>query len=666
MSLALSLKIRRVAHVVGLLFPVVVVAQRQPTFLNNRKKPTPQLPASGVSHFVITGEEIRRRNLRSLDDLLRGEVPDMFATGPATDVTTNVRSRGLASSTEWATPRVYLNGVALNDASVLREIAPEIVDSVVVRPGVLAGTFEGTGSTGGVIYIYTQRGSDSTRVVSSGKIAGGKDRSLYDGKSHRFHDDLVAFSGGREGASYYVAGGTTSEGGWAPGYQSNLRHGIASLSTTGKYGTISGFYLRQRDAGTPDDQSPFLGSATVDTGFRTDTAQQTVYGGSADLALTPFWTVHASGGVHRAEYGGSGHQTFQESFDSLYQHAHQIARSTSYDARTTVRAPLTQGLTTLLTVGMNQTIGALDFTFDQRLDTMLTQTERDHLDVHFRGYYGVIGFRYNDLFVLNAGARREDKLGLSGFDDSKWRPRADAAFMMPTSFGRLTLRGGVGEVVAPAQAYINAAPSVGNPSGLLGAIGMQDLRGAEVGADFVDTLGAIGITLYDQRSESAAARMPSSLGTVTVFNIGGARNKGLSAYARMKYHEWSGRAAYSVVQSRQDSLPLGIVPPYAEVGEFPSAYGHGSLTYTGESIRLSYDVNYTGSHHNVDFRNSAMDSRTYPAFFLHDINASLPFGPGAWLILYAHNVANAEEYDINNGTYVRGRRLGFGVRFGRE
>lgn len=677
MRLSPSIHLRHTVRAVGFfLLPALCLAQ-QPA----RRSKAPKLPNSGLTRWVITGAEIREQNLESLDQLFHGEAPDIFAASAPTRSVTTLRSRGFATALPRATPRVYLNGVELESPGSIREIAPDIVDSIVVRPGAVAGALEGIGADGGVIYVYTQRGSDSTRVTSVGKYSGGFDRSLYgEQKSHRFDDEVGAVTGGREGTTYYIAVGHSSEGDWAPGYKSRVRHGIASVSSTGTLGTVSGFWRYHRDTGSPDDFFAQPIGAVTDTGPRTDSASYTTYGGTADLKLAQYWTAHVSGGFSQAIYGesalGFGAST---ALDTLRYRSHARVRRTSLDARTTLHFPATNGWNASVTAGVNQatTIDEASSarSISQAADTSFVSVSRQRTDAFRRGYFGLASLRFRDIFVMNAGARRDDKIGFGDVANDKWRPRADAAFLTPLPMGTLTVRGGVGSVlVTSLLPIVYTVPSADGTGFMpaIGALSVTDLHAAEAGADFAGTFGAAGFTVYDQRNTGGQMTIPSAVPTVEV-TPGGVRNRGVSGYARGEYKGWSARASYSTVQTRRDGVLLvngGSGTPSAvefeDATAAPTAYGHGTVMYHDEKIRLRYDVGYTGSHHNIDIVNPVLGGRTYPAFFLHDVNASVPFGKDAWIIGYAHNVANAEEYDQYTGMYVRGRRLGFGVRWGSE
>lgn len=148
----------------------------------------------GSAVTVITGEELRRKQVRLVSDALR-EVPGLAVSrnGPV-GALTQIRLRGAEANQTL----VLLNGIEMNDPSGASEfdISTLLVDDI-ERIEVLRGpqsAIYGSESIGGVINIVTRKGEGPTTV--SGRIEGGSFDTL---------NGAASVSGG-EGAFDYAVG----------------------------------------------------------------------------------------------------------------------------------------------------------------------------------------------------------------------------------------------------------------------------------------------------------------------------------------------------------------------------------------------------------------------------------------------------------------------------
>ena len=117
---------------------------------------------------VITGEEIRIRNLQSIQDAIRLIAPNMIGqeSGEAGGRQA-IRGRGRTTVTGSSEPLVVLDGVRLMNRPLdaLASINPMNVERIVVVKGAAGGWRYGLQGANGVIEIFTR---DSTRDTEAG------------------------------------------------------------------------------------------------------------------------------------------------------------------------------------------------------------------------------------------------------------------------------------------------------------------------------------------------------------------------------------------------------------------------------------------------------------------------------------------------------------------
>ena len=195
---------------------VIVTATRTDT-------PAAQV-ASSVT--VVTSEEIERRQLRLVTDVLR-RVPgvDVRRTGgPGT--TTSIFIRGGDSDHVL----VLLDGVELNDPSspsrapILNDLTTEDIERIEVVRGPQSVLYGGDAMSG-VIQIFTKRGSGKPRVVGSGE-----------GGSYSTARGVASLSGATGGANYAISGSYWSTDGFSATTAGDERDGYENGTASARLG----------------------------------------------------------------------------------------------------------------------------------------------------------------------------------------------------------------------------------------------------------------------------------------------------------------------------------------------------------------------------------------------------------------------------------------------
>ena len=178
---------------------------------------------------VITSKDIEDRGITNIDQLFRGEIPGVFGqsrgeTGTSTNGygNTYVTARGVSTvgSTAIAavTPiKTYVDGVEIAYPFYLQSIDPRTIDHIELIPGPQASTIYGSGALGGVLQIFTKRGSaGAPRVMLS--LSSGSIQSSYNDSRTPKNAITGQFSGGDgNGLTFSAGGGYTYTGQWMPG-----------------------------------------------------------------------------------------------------------------------------------------------------------------------------------------------------------------------------------------------------------------------------------------------------------------------------------------------------------------------------------------------------------------------------------------------------------------
>jgi vitamin B12 transporter len=236
------------AHQVG---DVIATATRTDT--------PPSQIASSVT--VVTAEEIERRQLRLVTDVLR-RVPGIDVRrngGPGT--TTSIFVRGGDSDHVL----VLLDGVELNDPSspsrapILNDLTTEDIERIEIVRGPQSVLYGGDAMSG-VIQIFTKRGDGKPKVVGTGE-----------GGSYSTARGTLSVSGETGDLSYAASGSYWSTDGFSTRSAGGERDGYENYTTSARLGwkpnttfSIDGMF-RFSDARADFDGSGFENDHHIDT-----------------------------------------------------------------------------------------------------------------------------------------------------------------------------------------------------------------------------------------------------------------------------------------------------------------------------------------------------------------------------------------------------------------
>lgn len=178
---------------------------------------------------VITSQDIEQRGITDINQIFRGSIPGVFgqSRGEAGTSTngygnTYVTARGVSTVGGTAiaavTPiKTYVDGVEIAYPFYLQSVDPRTIERVELIPGPQASTIYGSGALGGVLQIFTKRGSAGSPHLML-TLSTGTVQSSYNTSLTPRNEITGQVSGGDGNAlTYSAGGGYTYTGQWLPG-----------------------------------------------------------------------------------------------------------------------------------------------------------------------------------------------------------------------------------------------------------------------------------------------------------------------------------------------------------------------------------------------------------------------------------------------------------------
>ncbi len=642
---------------------------------------------------VITGEEIRARNISSLDELFTGLVPGIIATGDGSGTKAIWRARGSSGIGISNRVRVFLNGVELEDPNYISLINPEYVARIEITPG-LAGSAR-LGATGAIIRIATkgERG-DSTNLSSpdallpagDALISTGREKSLYGKGSSSLKRHAVNLTGGTPNLAYFTGLGYTGNGEYAPFTKSSALNGITSLSTTSKYVSARVFGMISKD----DDRVP-TGRYWVDsvspgpmTSIRSSNQRTNnhVYGGSISANVTKSWHHELSAGFSRRR--GQFKQEVSRPFDdssinSTYDVGSDSRRET-YSYLTSLGLPKVGAIEPTITAGIEQTRfeRSNDSTYKIDSNSLSSYTRSNQRKVTSR--FAEFGLFIAKSLQLDLGVRSQRDHMIVDKDQAKgFLPYAAVAYRAQIVEMSITPRFAYGALKTKGYDPLPLmAPSVNPPVPVEVS---QKVSNIEGGVDVAFKSGpSFGITLYKQAGRDGTVNPTEWSGSISSpdainRSMIDLKTSGVELSSTWANGPWDTRATFSLAKSVVGRVHDFYLPPPPqsgiqayELGDALSDYPrqNGSLWIGHSSIdsKIGFEARYLGPHSGRNYLASPTDARlvTYPGFVTYNVNYTRPLADGASTFVYVQNLTNAERYGTSNQEYVRGRRFGIGFR----
>ena len=641
---------------------------------------------------IVTGEEIQRKHLQRVDQIFRGDVPGTIGwdSGPD-DFFSIVGVRGTTSLNRTPTIKAYVDGVEVADPSFIANIDPAIVDRIEVTRGPQASTVYGSDASGGVMQIFTKRGSANTPAQFSGRAeVGTVDGQYRDGLALRQNYSL-SLAGGGSGYSYSLGGSYVQAGEWTPEYFSRAPHFFAGGKWTNGplQVSLSARYMEKAFATTfspaLSDLSYYSRPSYQDADVRAGT-----YGAQATYRVTPRWQHTLILGYDQSLYDFRNTRArLTTPADTFLMAGGQqdgrasVRYNTSYDLRLGdgIAATMTGGLeyadashASTLTVDATRTTGTLDgVTFFTR--TPVTNT----------GYFGQLQVGVRDAFFVTAGLRGERNDNFGADYGTDWSPRLGASYVRQLGRVSVKLRGSWGNAIRAPQPYQKVAETafgsnqIANPF-----LGPERQKGWDAGVDVDMGAAWLGVTYYDQTAidliDVVTTDPTTDVPETQYQNVGRIKNTGVEVEAGLSFSHFNVRGTYS----RPGSTVRRLSPDYGgelRVGDallgVPRHMAGGTVTYRpGQGTDLSLGVTHIGSWTDTDalalyqyffgnapYRGSGRDYWVqYPSVTKFNLSASQRVTAHVLGFVHIDNVGNNRRAERTNLNVQMGRAMQVGMQ----
>lgn len=424
---------------------------------------------------VVTAADIEKKQVTSLADVLRAEVPGLviFRGGQASvgtqagvGMSQEIKLRGETTLSSFAAGqtvggvKIYIDGVQVANPSYVANMDPNIVERVEVVRGPQAATLYGSGATNGVIQIFTKKGRNTglNRPAVDGKLSVGYIESglAPEGVTPLVYDLLLNISGGDDTYSYNVSGTYLREGEWVTEFTSvdktlfgglRIVQGPFAIEGSMRYGTreAQGYlqsYRRelQLESYTHSGQTYMAKQNTQSLKL----TYQPTDRWSNELAIGKDWTEQSHWNRHSYTSATTGRPTGYNWAADVYERINfRYTTTLQFDFFDDLNADLFAGAELWRNYNHNGSIRGSANGYGQNSGTFGinsgvpfpgltygTSESRGEAEAKLfqtTGYYaqGKIGFK--DAFFLTGGLRVED-LRSVGAEDLYYAPRIGAAY----------------------------------------------------------------------------------------------------------------------------------------------------------------------------------------------------------------------------------------------
>ncbi|MBA3403576.1 MAG: TonB-dependent receptor [Gemmatimonadaceae bacterium] len=659
---------------------------------------------------VITAAEIEQRGITQVMQLLRGQVPSVIAPDAGQLEATPVYIRGGASFTVGENRiKVYIDNVEIADPNLLTNIDPKIIEHIEILRGPQASTLYGAAALGGVMQIFTKKGSmGMTRPQVQLQLSGGSVESnvLPDYYAPRY-DHSVSIQGGSDKLSYNTGASYTYTGPWQPYY---------STKNVGYFGG-----LRFREGGLTADVTLRFNNRRW-TGGRDPVAAERIasgqYGPFSPSELTPDNTFVLTGqntiGL-RLEYSArdwwqhsltlgqdrSGSEQVREKpqllapSDTLLRLVNTQTTRTSLAYNTTLTHQLSSRFHSALTLGYDRwhyLSGSFNAPSTPNLEGTLGNTNAQLIrtDDDNSGFFGQWRLGVANAVFLTLGLRADDNPNFGDDYGFNFAPRYGLAVVRDVGGVTVKARASYGSAFRPPlpgrKEYVETFSFIQIPNPDLGP---ESNRGGDGGVDlYFGRRASVQVTYYDQVVEGliAQSERPRIIPTQFAFtweNLGDVSNKGIELEGRFIAGPLSFSATFSKGTSRVLRLAkgyTGALQPGQPMFGVARSSGGGSVTYQARSTSVRLDVTSVGSVRAFDFLANSIRSRdrldpqnfpstafnlNYPPANKYHLSAGHDLSSRFHVFGRVDNLFNSFDSDLRTDFPTIGRLATFGLRMSR-
>jgi outer membrane receptor protein involved in Fe transport len=653
---------------------------------------------------VITADEIEQQRPVVLTDIIQQAVPTAAAfDNPSTPASTSISLRGSSTLAGVPQVKILVDGVESTSFSG-SPIDPASIERIEVIRGPQAATVYGADAAGGVIQIFTKRGSlQLKRPELNLQAQAGIVQTPYDGFGGVLRQQYAGSArGGRDGMTYNFGGGYTRLGDWLPNDEISRQ---AAPSAYGGMRYSQGIFTADLTARyLVNKHSLVIGPPALATGFAPvsrpfftpiDLTNET-YGARILVSPTDWWQNQVTVGVDRqTEQDAQTRPRLTTPDDTLFNVLDLASRKVSVGYNLSLRASVAAGITGSLLAGIDHYSQHVDFFVTSQaikpFGTIETEppgaAQTSLQKVTNTGYFAEAQVGVHDAIFFTGGLRVEDNSSFGAGLGTVAEPRLGLSAVRQIGNVTVKARGSYGRAIrAPAAGL--AAGSF-NPSFVFlpnPQLRPERQRGWDAGLDLVHGAASFSITGYTQTAEDLIASVDVPNPEVPTFqarNIGRVGNRGLEVEGSLSIKHLRISAQYGYARSRIEDLgPDGAASSFLVVGDqpivAPEHTAGAAATYTpSERTTFSCGLTYLGSYRSFDglgqfrcfggtgpcqatFRDYLI---TYPGFVKLNAAVTQRVGQQVSLSFSVSNLTNNLAAEGGNTNPVMGRVTMVGLQF---
>ncbi len=650
---------------------------------------------------IIDETEVAAQRPQTVQALFRQAVPGAVSWDQVNNpYLTAFSVRGASTlANQVGQMKVFIDGLETASTSVA-PVDPNSIERIEVIRGPQAASIYGSDAIGGVIQIFTKRGSqDPGRPQVNAEAEVGVHQTPYDNYGDVLRQAYAAsLQGGGPDGSYQLGAGYSRSENYLPGGEQSAQsvpsvyggmrvaRGVVSVDISGRS------YIQN----VPAVVNPELVSSGVPFFSKPFHQAQQVknqgMGARLGIGATAWWQHALVAGV---DYYSLEYEYTQPRLttpdDTLLAVFNQSRTKLSIGYHTSVQGAIGSDVSAALTGGVDHYSLPISqfFTFGALSTTGSIQTApgqpvtASRTMTHNTGYFAQAQVGIRDALFLTGGLRAEEN---SDFGDSlgtPLSPRMGASYVRSLGGATLKLRTSWGRAIrAPAPGFKLASVGatqiqLANPT-----LGPERQQGWDAGIDVVfASRGRLSITYYDQTADDLIelVSLPAPEPTIQAQNVGRVANTGFELEGSLTAGPMSMKAHYGYSRARIEQL----APNYTGdllIGDqtlgTPRHTAGASVTVApSEGTTMSAGVTYVGSWNQYDYvaqfecfggtgpcQPTSRDYIVeYPGFVRIKATVSHRITSLLTGVVSVDNLTNSTAYELDNLSPVSGRISTVGV-----
>jgi outer membrane receptor protein involved in Fe transport len=578
---------------------------------------------------VVNAATIQSQHVRNFDAIIRLAVPGAVvwdqpsSSFPVVDM--SVRGASGIGSVAAKAPKVYIDGVEVT-VRHLAPVDPESIDHIEMIRGPQAAAIYGSDAMGGVIQIFTKRGTAGLqRPEIEASAALGTIESDFPGSGALQQEYSASLKGSSGAGSYRLGGGYSRTGDWIPEFSMSVPslNGAARLEQGAVTIDLSGRVFWQNGTAAFDPRFKATGALPTTFGapsYLDVATREETYAAQIGYRPTRWWQHNLTLGADRwAQNQGQMRPRRATPADTLLRVSVQNASKLSIAYNTTASATLRPGFSASLTAGADHYRFTNDlFTTSGALSVVPLRIATGQVLTPFRdqttntGLFGQLQLNVRDALFVTAAVRSEAN---TGFGDDLGRPvspRVGVSYAHDVGATTVKVRGSYGEAIRPASSAQKNG-SISPTSLFLPNARLEPERqtGPDAGIDLVfGGRGSFSVTYYDQVAKDLIQSVTVNASTVPrqfqYQNLARVKNRGWELEGTLSLGRVAAlRGQYANTSSRPEDLGSYQGTDYKVGEQFPDLPRNtAGLMLTATPIRrtsLSAGVSYTGTWKTTDY-----------------------------------------------------------------